>query len=73
MSPQPNKPNTNKPDVIVIVPKRTKPDKVKAEKYIKDKHSIKTHKVNQGESITLFIARIHGVSIDELKSCGVNI
>lgn len=53
--------------------RRIKPDKVKAEKYTKDKHKIKTHKVGQGESVIGFIARVHGVTLDELRSAGVTI
>jgi len=50
---------------------RIKPDKNKVEKYIKDKHTIKTHKVGANETPLMFIARLHGVTPEELKSAGV--
>lgn len=50
---------------------RIKPDKNKVEQYIKSKHTIKSHKVKNGETNLMFIARLHGVTLEELKSVGV--
>ena len=51
-------------------PKRTKPSKVKAEKYIKDK-TFKNEKHLPNEYTTVYVARVHGVTEDELKSAGI--
>ena len=51
-------------------PKRVKPSKVKAEKYIKDK-TLKDDKHLPNENTTVYVARGHGVSVDELMSAGV--
>ena len=51
-------------------PKREKPTKAKAEKYIKDK-TLKNDKHLPNENTTVYVARVHGVSVDELMSAGV--
>lgn len=52
-------------------PKREKLTKVKAEKYIKDKTK-KNEKHLSNEDTLTYIARVHGVSLEELRSIGVS-
>lgn len=49
--------------------KAVQADKVKAEKYIKDK-SKKADKMKAGESVRKYAARVHGVTDEELKANG---
>ena len=54
----------------VKFPKRGKPSKTKAENYIKNK-TLKNDKHPPNENTTVYVARVHGVSVDELMSAGV--
>lgn len=49
---------------------RSKPNKVKVEKYVEDKTK-KNDKMRPNEKVIEFLARVHGVSVEELKSAGV--
>lgn len=52
------------------MPKRSKPTKVQAEKFIKDK-SGKSDKMKATETVTVYVARVHGVTAEELRASGV--
>lgn len=52
------------------LPKAQKPDKLKAEAFVKDK-SKKTAKMKANETVTKYLARVHGVTDEELKANGI--
>ena len=53
-------------------PQRTRPDKVKAEKFFKAKHRDNPTQITT-ETVLEYICRVHGITLVELQSVGIKI